>query len=355
MAEIQPQLQETRINGGAPLPAVPSTATAAAAATENISSKRQRRPSVRLGEIGDQPAATVSFESHRRAKQWKATSKDKASKTRNLTNLGGGGETLEVGDERERERELNLDKLAIGSWRTKDPKSNKRLKRPRTNWLAKTDGGGGNNIIDNEGVHNDGDRSDKYGGEGTGEDGFSRDFEVEDSESPLREQHQQHSPVNDSLDNLEEDGEGGHGIGNEREMQFGGPHGHNLRGGGGGTRKTVEGSSRDHHHQHGNRHHELDGDGPSDTDRNVGHSGRGGGWRKEEEEEEEADGVSIWLNGLGLGRYWPVFQIHEVDEEVLPMLTLEDLKDMGINAVGSRRKIFSAIQKLGHGHGQGNF
>ncbi|KAJ1417860.1 Sterile alpha motif domain [Sesbania bispinosa] len=61
------------------------------------------------------------------------------------------------------------------------------------------------------------------------------------------------------------------------------------------------------------------------------------------------DGVRIWLNGLGLGRYAPVFQIHEVDDEVLPLLTLEDLKDMGINAVGSRRKMYCAIQKLGKG------
>ncbi|KAF4390502.1 hypothetical protein F8388_005999 [Cannabis sativa] len=45
----------------------------------------------------------------------------------------------------------------------------------------------------------------------------------------------------------------------------------------------------------------------------------------------------------------PVFEIHEVDDDVLPMLTLEDLKDMGINAVGSRRKMYSAIQKLGKG------
>ena len=58
------------------------------------------------------------------------------------------------------------------------------------------------------------------------------------------------------------------------------------------------------------------------------------------------DGVRSWLNGLGLGRYSPVFEIHEVDDEVLPLLTLDDLKDMGINAVGSRRKMYCAIQKL---------
>ncbi|KAG2533834.1 ankyrin repeat and SAM domain-containing protein 6-like [Panicum virgatum] len=57
-------------------------------------------------------------------------------------------------------------------------------------------------------------------------------------------------------------------------------------------------------------------------------------------------GVNAWLHGLGLSRYAPVFEIHEVDDEVLPMLTLEDLKDMGIGAVGSRRKMYAAIQKL---------
>ncbi|RVW84062.1 hypothetical protein CK203_040519 [Vitis vinifera] len=61
------------------------------------------------------------------------------------------------------------------------------------------------------------------------------------------------------------------------------------------------------------------------------------------------DGVRTWLFGLGLGRYAPVFEIHEVDFEVLPLLTLEDLKDMGINAVGSRRKIYTAIQNLRKG------
>ncbi|KAL0357705.1 UNVERIFIED_CONTAM: hypothetical protein Scaly_1456200 [Sesamum calycinum] len=60
-------------------------------------------------------------------------------------------------------------------------------------------------------------------------------------------------------------------------------------------------------------------------------------------------GVREWLIGMGLVRYAPVFEIHEVDDEVLPMLTLEDLKDMGINAVGSRRKMYSAILKLRKG------
>lgn len=57
-------------------------------------------------------------------------------------------------------------------------------------------------------------------------------------------------------------------------------------------------------------------------------------------------GVKAWLDGLGLSRYAPVFEIHEVDDEVLPLLTLEDLKEMGIGAVGSRRKMYAAIMKL---------
>ncbi|PIN23040.1 hypothetical protein CDL12_04244 [Handroanthus impetiginosus] len=63
----------------------------------------------------------------------------------------------------------------------------------------------------------------------------------------------------------------------------------------------------------------------------------------------DRDGVRVWLNQLGLSKYEPIFKVHEVDDEVLPLLTLEDLKDMGINAVGSRRKMYSSIQKLGRG------
>ncbi|XP_057809083.1 uncharacterized protein LOC131023555 [Salvia miltiorrhiza] len=57
-------------------------------------------------------------------------------------------------------------------------------------------------------------------------------------------------------------------------------------------------------------------------------------------------GVKMWLNDLGLGKYVTLFEIHGVDDEVLPLLTLEDLKDMGINEVGIRRKLYSSIQKL---------
>ncbi|XP_004492030.1 uncharacterized protein [Cicer arietinum] len=70
------------------------------------------------------------------------------------------------------------------------------------------------------------------------------------------------------------------------------------------------------------------------------------GVESESRERRKNEGVRSWLFDLGLSRYSPMFEIHEVDDELLPMLTLEDLKDMGINAVGSRRKMYNAIQKL---------
>jgi hypothetical protein len=61
---------------------------------------------------------------------------------------------------------------------------------------------------------------------------------------------------------------------------------------------------------------------------------------------EEVVDVAEWLWGMGMGRYVPAFEVHEVDAEVLPCLTMDDLRDMGIDAVGARRKLFCAIQRL---------
>jgi hypothetical protein len=58
------------------------------------------------------------------------------------------------------------------------------------------------------------------------------------------------------------------------------------------------------------------------------------------------NGVAGWLQKLGLTKYAQHFEDHEVDPQVLPLLTLNDLKEMGISAVGSRRKMFCAIRQL---------
>ena len=57
--------------------------------------------------------------------------------------------------------------------------------------------------------------------------------------------------------------------------------------------------------------------------------------------------VAAWLQGLGLERYAPAFRDNEIDWEVLPKLTAEDLKDLGVVLRGHRRKLLDAIAALG--------
>jgi class 3 adenylate cyclase len=56
--------------------------------------------------------------------------------------------------------------------------------------------------------------------------------------------------------------------------------------------------------------------------------------------------VGLWLRSLGLGQYEVAFRDNEIDGEVLPNLTVEDLKDLGVAVVSHRRKIMSAIEVL---------
>ena len=56
--------------------------------------------------------------------------------------------------------------------------------------------------------------------------------------------------------------------------------------------------------------------------------------------------VGSWLRGLGLERYEAAFRENEIDETVLPTLTADDLKDLGVCYVGHRRKLLNAIAAL---------
>ena len=56
--------------------------------------------------------------------------------------------------------------------------------------------------------------------------------------------------------------------------------------------------------------------------------------------------VGVWLRSLGLGQYEATFRDNEIDGAVLPRLTVDDLKDLGVAVVGHRRKIMSAIEEL---------
>src|SRR5215472_4406017 len=53
--------------------------------------------------------------------------------------------------------------------------------------------------------------------------------------------------------------------------------------------------------------------------------------------------VGEWLRSLGLEQYEPTFRENRIDSQVLPKLTAEDLKDLGITLVGDRRRLLEAI------------
>ncbi|XP_050220810.1 uncharacterized protein LOC126671135 [Mercurialis annua] len=263
-------------------PEVPITAVAAAVTTSNTANitltepevattatvsmppapKRQRRPSVRLGEIGDQ-SATISYETHhiRRSKPPWRVHKDssKSVKARSLTNLVNGNDSFE--NQETDGNNQNGDVILEFGHRKKA----KRAKRVRSNWIS-TKADDDNNSREDE------------------DEGF-RDFD-QDSDSQLLKDQQQ-SPVHSNDNNVTWHGHRTSGMGREMDNY--------------------------------------------------------------PEKCSTSEGVRTWLIELGLSRYASVFEVHEVDDEVLPLLTLEDLKDMGINAVGSRRKLYSAIQKLRKG------
>lgn len=281
MAELQ-SLEGHQINGSFIPPAItsaeaPETSTAAGV---SVGSKRLRRPSVRLGDIGgDQyqhvAAAAAAYDSQVRRPKWRPSGGNRkeptnqsgkttsSSRTRTMTNLSSGYENTGTLDE---------DPIAIGTWRVNkwvkssggdtNTTTTASAKRVRSNWASKIDG------VEQGDEKFSGEEEEEDEEDEEEEERF-RDFSREDSESPMKEQ------------------------------------------------------TRENRRRYENREVELSGD-----------------WRGRE-------GVKIWLQELGLGRYWPMFEMHEVDEQVLPLLTLEDLKDMGINAVGSRRKMYCAIQKLG--------
>ena len=56
--------------------------------------------------------------------------------------------------------------------------------------------------------------------------------------------------------------------------------------------------------------------------------------------------IVLWLRGLGLGRYEAAFRENEITEKVLPSLTAEDLKELGVAALGHRRMLLDAIAAL---------
>jgi class 3 adenylate cyclase len=62
--------------------------------------------------------------------------------------------------------------------------------------------------------------------------------------------------------------------------------------------------------------------------------------------EEASVDVAAWPHGLGLQQYEQAFRENAIDDAVLPELTADDLKDLGVSLVGHRRKLLAAIAVL---------
>ena len=56
--------------------------------------------------------------------------------------------------------------------------------------------------------------------------------------------------------------------------------------------------------------------------------------------------IVVWLRSLGLGKYEAVLRENDIDETVLPSLTHENLKELGVASFGHRVKLLDAIATL---------
>jgi class 3 adenylate cyclase len=56
--------------------------------------------------------------------------------------------------------------------------------------------------------------------------------------------------------------------------------------------------------------------------------------------------ITAWLHSLGMQQYEAAFRDNAVDAAVLPELTVDDLKDLGVSLIGHRRKLLAAIAAL---------
>ena len=59
--------------------------------------------------------------------------------------------------------------------------------------------------------------------------------------------------------------------------------------------------------------------------------------------------TSALVRSLGLERYEAAFRDNEITENVLPKLTAEDPKELGVNALGHRRTLLEAVELLRSG------
>jgi SAM domain (Sterile alpha motif) len=59
--------------------------------------------------------------------------------------------------------------------------------------------------------------------------------------------------------------------------------------------------------------------------------------------------IADWLRKLGLGQYTQCFAENDINFSILPDLTDQDLKDLGVASLGHRRQLLRAIAQLSGG------
>jgi hypothetical protein len=57
--------------------------------------------------------------------------------------------------------------------------------------------------------------------------------------------------------------------------------------------------------------------------------------------------IAEWLRRLGLEQYEDAFRSNAIDAAVLRDLAADDIRELGVTAIGHRRKLRSAIAALG--------
>ena len=56
--------------------------------------------------------------------------------------------------------------------------------------------------------------------------------------------------------------------------------------------------------------------------------------------------MAVWLRSLGLAKYEAIFRENDIDETILPSLTHENLKELGVASFGHRVKLLDAVAAL---------
>jgi hypothetical protein len=56
--------------------------------------------------------------------------------------------------------------------------------------------------------------------------------------------------------------------------------------------------------------------------------------------------IAAWLRELGLERYAEAFRNNDIDAELLPSLSADDLRELGVASLGHRKRLLAAIAAL---------